>query len=165
MSRLNGARMKQATDLEQTVPQEVVEALRNALGERLIAIVLFGSRARGDHRSESDWDLLVIAEALPDRPFDRRLCLTSALPAGVRGTVSVLAKTPEEFEARLPSIYLDIALDGKILYDLRGYAAERLARLRQVIGQAGLYRERTPAGDMWQWLNPPTGPWSVEWGS
>ncbi|WP_322487498.1 nucleotidyltransferase domain-containing protein [Chloroflexus sp.] len=43
----------------------VVAAFQQQLGHNLIGIVLFGSRARGDARPESDWDLLLIAEHLP----------------------------------------------------------------------------------------------------
>jgi len=39
----------------------VVSALREGLGDDLVALVLFGSRARGDHYPQSDWDLLLIA--------------------------------------------------------------------------------------------------------
>lgn len=152
-------------DPEHEVPERFVRALQATLHERLVAVVLFGSRARGDYRHESDWDLLVIAEELPKDPFERRFQLMRGLPAGLRGAASMLAKTPREFEAHLPSIYLDIALDGSVLFDPAGYAGQRLARLREIIERVGLYRERTPAGDMWQWRDPPTGWWSVEWDS
>src|SRR5579875_1660192 len=107
--------MTHAPLVEHELPRQVVEALRAGLGERLVAVVLFGSRARGDHRPTSDWDLLVIT------------------------------------------------LDGQILYDPTGYAAQRLAQLRRLIEQAGLYRERTPAGDVWRWQAPPRGPWVMSW--
>ena len=97
------------------------------LGDRVERILLFGSRARGDHRPESDWDLLVIAQGLPERPFDRHLYVAGLLPLEWGAEISIMARSPQEFEAHLPSLYLDIALDGKILYDPRGYAAERLA--------------------------------------
>jgi|SRR5581483_11138572 predicted nucleotidyltransferase len=154
--------MIQATDLEQAVPQKVVEALRRGLGERLVAVVLFGSRARGDHRPESDWDLLVIAEGLPERPFHRQQLL-NRLVSACRAPVSVIARTRQEFESHLPSLYLDIALDGRILYDPTGYAAQRLAHLRRLIEEAGLYRQRTAAGDVWNWRKPPRGPWVMTW--
>ncbi len=80
------------------------------------------------------------------------------LPSDIPAAIAVLAKTPEEFEACLPSLYLDIALDGQILYDPSGYATDRLATLRRLIEEAGLYRERTEAGDMWEWEREPTGP-------
>jgi len=144
-------------------PALVVPALRNALGDRLRSVVLFGSRARGDHHAESDWDLLVISELLPTRPLERYREVKSALPPGTRGATAVLATTPEEFEGHLSEIYLDIALDGQILYDRAGYAAGRFAELRRIMDQSGLYRERTPAGDIWQWRVPPCHPWSIEW--
>jgi len=145
------------------LPALVVPALRNALGDRLRSVVLFGSRARGDHHPESDWDLLVIAELLPTRPLERYREVKSALPPGARGAVAVLATTAEEFEAHLPEIYLDIALDGQILLDRDGYAAGRFAELRRIMDKSGLYRERTPAGDVWKWRVPPREPWSIEW--
>ncbi len=60
--------------------QAVVIALREALSDDLIALVLFGSRARGDARPDSDWDLLLIAKNLPERPFARHLYLQKNCP-------------------------------------------------------------------------------------
>lgn len=37
-----------------------VAAVRRAYGDRLAGIYLFGSRARGDHRSDSDYDVAVV---------------------------------------------------------------------------------------------------------
>ena len=65
--------------------EPVVSALRQALAPNLRAIVLFGSRARGDHQPESDWDLLVIADRLPERTFPRYLYLKRLLPDAWRG--------------------------------------------------------------------------------
>jgi uncharacterized protein len=149
--------------LDHEVPKSAVEALRKALGERLVAVVLFGSRARGEARADSDWDLLVLAERLPQNTFDRQLFFGRLLPSDIPGAITVVAKTPKEFEAHLPSLYLDIALDGQILYDPNGYAADRLAALRHLIQEAGLYRKRAEAGDTWEWEREPTGPWAVEW--
>jgi uncharacterized protein len=43
---------------------EAVNRLIDGLHPR--AIILFGSRARGNHRAESDYDLLVVSERLLD---------------------------------------------------------------------------------------------------
>ena len=152
-----------ATD--RTVVMEASSALRQALGDRLIAVVLFGSRAREEATESSDWDLLVIAEELPDKPLDRHLLLRRWLPATSGDRVSLQAKTPTEFEARVPSLYLDIALDGQVLYDPQGYATARLAQLRRLMQRHGLYRERRPAGDLWRWRRPPPRPWRLTWES
>lgn len=148
---------------EKQILEQSVEALRKALGNRLVAVVLFGSRAREDARPDSDWDLLVIAKGLIEDPPERGRFLRQVLPSGCRGAIALLARTPEEFEGHLASLYLDIALDGRIVHDPTGYVAERLATLRRLIKKAGLYRERTRAGDVWRWKEPPHGDWIMSW--
>jgi hypothetical protein len=58
-----------------------------------------------------------VARNLPERFLSRYRFLKRSLPPSWRGRLSLLAKTPEEFEAAAPPLYLDIACDGKILYD------------------------------------------------
>jgi uncharacterized protein len=41
--------------------------LKEMYGDRLDRAVLFGSRARGDARSDSDYDIAVFLKSLPDR--------------------------------------------------------------------------------------------------
>jgi hypothetical protein len=77
--------------------------------------------------------------------------------------VSLLAKTPEEFMAGLPDLYLDIALDGVILYDTGDYMTERLESLRALIRRKGLRREREGRDLIWRWEHPPGPDWSLEW--
>lgn len=144
---------------------KAVTAFQAGLGERLLAVVLFGSRARGEALAGSDWDLLVIAKRLPAKLFRRHLFLKRLLPPECRGDVSLMARTPKEFEAHIPSIYLDIALDGRILYDPTGYASARLGGLNRQIKEVGLYRERVQAGDVWRWSKGKPGPWPLSWGS
>jgi len=139
------------------------EALKRGLGNRLIAVVLFGSRARGEAREDSDWDLLVLAQDLPPRLFQRHRTLKQMLPASERGRISLLAKTTQEFEASLPALYLDIALDGIILYDSDSYMANKLEKLRALIGEKGLHRERAGRDLVWRWQEFPGFGWAVEW--
>lgn len=102
------------------VTNEVVSKLDERLEGDLVAAVLFGSRARGEACEGSDWDILVIARRLPERTLERAIRLKRMLPTDYRGEVSLLAKTPEEFISNLPDLYLDIALDGIVLYDADG---------------------------------------------
>ena len=41
---------------------DYIAAVRQRYGDRLVDIVAFGSRARGDHHAESDLDLAIILE-------------------------------------------------------------------------------------------------------
>lgn len=141
----------------------VVRALQESLGDDLVAVALFGSRARGEAGPESDWDLLLIAHHLPEKPFRRHLHLKALLPEAWRARVSPLAKTPAEFEARLPSVYLDITLDGRLLYDPRGYLQERLTLLRGLMERLGLQRVRENGDLVWRWRGTPPREWSLQW--
>ena len=149
--------------LHQDLLNQAITALREALGDSLIAVVLYGSRAKGEAHDQSDWDLLLIAENLPEKPLARHFFLKRALPADCRGAISLLAKTPAEFEARVSPLYLDIALDGEILYDSRGYAATRLEKLKNFIAKSGLYRFRSKDGEMWKFTRHTSQPWSLSW--
>lgn len=142
---------------------QVVRALREGLGGRLVSVVLFGSRARGDEGEDSDWDLLVIAEGLPEGSMSRRKFIRGLLPPKWRHRVSVIAKTPEEFESSLPPLYLDIALDGIIIYDPRDYASKKLSYIRDRIEELGLRRRRLGKGWVWLWRSPPGTDWEIEW--
>jgi predicted nucleotidyltransferase len=42
-------------------------ALDEIYGDRLARVVLFGSRARGDARPDSDYDVAIFLKSLPDR--------------------------------------------------------------------------------------------------
>jgi predicted nucleotidyltransferase len=141
----------------------VIAALRQTLNDNLVAIVLFGSQARGEADEFSDWDLLVIARDLPEKPFQRHLYLKKLLPDLWRGQVAILAKTPKEFEAYLPSLYLDIAVDGNILFDTDSYMANRLDRLQRLIQTGGLRREQSDNDLIWRWQESPGLDWSLEW--
>ena len=53
--------MKVRQPVEDPVLQTFVELLQSKLGPRLREVWLFGSRARGDHDEQSDYDVLVVA--------------------------------------------------------------------------------------------------------
>lgn len=141
----------------------VVAALKQRLADNLVAVVLFGSRARGEADAASDWDLFVVVHHLPENAFQRHLYLKKMLPDMWRGQVAIVAKTPQEFEAYLSSLFLDIALDGIILHDSDGYMADRLARLRRLIQAEGLRREQIKDDLIWRWQKFPGFDWSLEW--
>lgn len=50
----------------------IADALRETFGRRLTSALLFGSRARGDHRPDSDYDIAVFLEDF-DREQDRAM--------------------------------------------------------------------------------------------
>jgi len=83
-------------------------------------IVLFGSRARGDAREDSDVDLLVIKDS--DQPRHVRVMPLYRALRGLGVPKDILWVTPEEVE-----IYRDVVnhvvarglREGRVLYDKR----------------------------------------------
>jgi predicted nucleotidyltransferase len=81
-------------------------------------IILFGSRARGDARPNSDFDLLVIKES--NEPGYRRDAPLYHALAGLNVEVDVLVYTPEEVAdwAQVPQAFVTTATrEGKIVYE------------------------------------------------
>lgn len=142
----------------------VVTALHQALGDNLIAVVLFGSRSRGDARPDSDWDLLLLAEGLPGSPWHRQQQIVSLLPRPWRHQVNVVIHTPAEWFSRVTPLALDIALDGVVIYDDGLHAiSTRLAMLRQKVAQLGLERQAIDSEWIWLWRNKAQLQWELEW--
>lgn len=141
----------------------LVKSLEHGLSEQLWGLVLFGSVARGEAKESSDLDLLLVADGLPEKFMARMRYLRRLLPGELRGAVSFIARTRAEFETGFPSYYLDLALDGVILYDRENYMQQKLTRIRELIQAAGLQRRRTDYGFSWEWQKPPKGPWRIDW--
>jgi predicted nucleotidyltransferase len=63
---------------------EVTQRVRHHYGARLVSLVVFGSIGRGTARPDSDVDLLIVAENLPDGRMarvERRGAQRAAAPA------------------------------------------------------------------------------------
>ena len=89
---------------------EAAERLRASYRERVRGIKLVGSRARGDARRDSDWDLLVFLDACD---FDVDLPKVRAIAEALEGryglgSVSISPLDREKFlgiEAKYPGIH------------------------------------------------------------
>ena len=84
-------------------------------------VILFGSRARGDSRPNSDFDVLVIKESTEPR-FRRSIPLYAAL-ADLPAEVEVLVYTPEEVQewSAVPQAFVTTAVrEGTTIYERRG---------------------------------------------
>lgn len=95
---------------------QIVRNIVNAMAPR--RIVLFGSRARGDHRADSDVDLLIEMET-DLRPLERmrrvyEACRDRTLP------LDVVVYTPAEFAVQRTyrnSLAREVEREGRVLYE------------------------------------------------
>lgn len=97
---------------------EIVTRIRKASRPR--RIILFGSRARGEARPGSDYDILIIQESEEPR-YRRAIPLYSAL-ADVPAEVEVCVYTPHEVWewSAVPQAFVTTAVrEGRLLYESR----------------------------------------------
>ena len=81
-------------------------------------IVLFGSRARGDARTDSDYDLLLVEPSV--LPRHKRAARYRRALTGLAGTKDILAWTPEEVAQwrDVPNAFVTAAVqEGVVLYE------------------------------------------------
>lgn len=102
-------------DSEQLL-RELVSRIRRAA--RPEKIVLFGSRARGEAREDSDFDLLLIKPS--GRPRHERSRPIYAAVADIPAEVEVVVYTPQEVREweNVPQAFVTTALrEGEVLYE------------------------------------------------
>ncbi len=155
--------MRTNDSMDTDFAHRIIKEYKNYLGDKLIAIVLFGSRARGDYKGESDFDILIITSNLPVRYLARMTYIREPL-IDFNEKVSIIAKTPEEFDSFFPSLYLDIALDGKLLLDKDGYMEGRLKKIKEIIKASALKRVEKEGEFIWKWNSPKKPGWELDWG-
>ncbi len=94
---------------------EATRRIRSVTNAKLI--VLFGSRARGDFRPDSDLDILVVAES--SLPRWRRAAPIRRALAGLFPAKDIVVYTPAEVEEwqNVPNAFITTILrEGRVLY-------------------------------------------------
>ncbi len=103
---------------------------------KVYAIILFGSRARGDWLPHSDYDLLVVANF--KKPFlDRIYELSGLTESYVEFHPYTLSEVKELLKKGVPSI-VDALEEGLILYEEEGF--EEVKELFKEMKKKGLRR-------------------------
>ena len=143
--------------------KKIVDCYLDFLGEDLVSIVLFGSHARGEAKSTSDYDLFIVAARLPARPFKRVLFIRSPLIGQFEEKLCIVAKTPEEVLENFPPFFLDLGMDGIILFDKNDFFRNLQKKIREIIREAGLQRKKSGRELYWEWKIPPRKTWELTW--
>ena len=85
--------------MDKRAAPESIEELTHALGKlpvRIERAILFGSRARGDHFKDSDWDVILVSDDFEGVFFPKRI--SRLLLAISVSSVEMFCYTPDEFE-------------------------------------------------------------------
>ncbi len=106
---------------EQAAIDDLVKSIRNIYGERLISVMLMGSRSRGDHRKDSDWDFLVFLDECDyDIEVPKMKALAEKLPKKYDTTEYSISPLSEEqflgLDKKYPGITDNFRRDAVVLW-------------------------------------------------
>lgn len=125
---------------------EASRRLVNALGNRIVAVALFGSLARGEASDRSDVDFFVVVRGFNDE--DRRFKMYHYLHGALKRDVTVVDIDEDKLfkeDLTISPLLLNIAFDSVILYDPSGRLSELFKRIREA-AEGSLERYRTRDG-------------------
>jgi predicted nucleotidyltransferase len=139
---------------------ELPQACRQVYGQRLRALAVFGSVARGTPRPDSDIDLLLVVDDLPAgrrvrmdefETVDRLLdpLVSAAQAQGVYTTLSPVLKTPQELD-RGSLLDLDMIDEARILLDPDQVLHRHLQALSARLATLGARKVERGGGYYWE---------------
>ncbi len=101
-------------DDTRTLLTEYRAALESLYGDRLVKLVLFGSRARGDARPDSDIDVLIVLTGPLDHwaEIQRTSALTSKLSIEHETFLSRLFATPEDMDGERTPFFREVRVES-----------------------------------------------------
>ncbi len=126
----------------------IVTSIQQAFGSEVEAILVFGSAVRGELKAGSDLDLLVVvSSSLPvDRSLYRRWDKLVEPVLGHRYSPQ-FSHLPNSESAS--SLWLEVALEGKILYDKNDSVHRVLALIRKKIASGQFTRKESHGHPYW----------------
>lgn len=100
---------------------ELTDMLRDVYGDRLKAVILYGSAARGTATDESDVDIMVLVDGAAQemRAFEDRLSdVSTDISLKYVKTFSIIDVSYSEFTAwmKISPFYRNVSEEGVILY-------------------------------------------------
>ncbi len=86
------------TDEEKKILLDLASRIRAFLSDRLVRIVLFGSKARGDFQNDSDIDVAIIVKDLDRKLKDEIYTIVAKVEYGYLRPIASIAFSEEHFD-------------------------------------------------------------------
>lgn len=130
------------------IKEEIVSAIKNAVGDNLDSVVLYGSRARGDSCPFSDWDIMVFLHN-PPAGIDRYKILWKELEAVERTFDSEINPVVFDLDKLEFVDFLLNLVDGKMLLDKSGVVSAMKERIEENMSAGKIVRNEDGTFDYW----------------
>jgi predicted nucleotidyltransferase len=103
------------------ITNEITQAAKTVLGDKLHKVILYGSYARGDFHEYSDIDIMVLADVENEetRLYDKKIDeLTGWLDLEYNVLIESFVKSKQQFDKYLPVLpyFQNVINDGVELY-------------------------------------------------
>ena len=137
---------------------EAVNKLTRKYKNKIVAVGLFGSRARGEETPKSDYDFIVIVKNW-EKSLDRRFKIYHTLFQVIKKDITLIdvnydeAKALLNGELTLTSTMLNILYDCKIIYDPQGILNRLVLETRGLVKKLGLKRYRVGRSYGWDFVH------------
>lgn len=100
--------------------KNIIGLIRSSVGDIDTAadVILYGSRARGDERTDSDWDLLILTDyptGLETENIFRNKLYDLELETGESFSVFAYSKTEWHTRQKITPFYQNVTLEGILL--------------------------------------------------
>ena len=131
--------------LANNITESIIQRAGREYEKQFIGLLLFGSQARGDQHDTSDTDLLLVVS--DNLRIERSLYRDwdHVLPEGISLHIGHLPKSP----ADAGSLWLECALDARILFDPTGAIKNTISVVRDFITSGAMVRRVTHGQGYW----------------
>jgi len=99
------------------IVEEFKEELDGLYGEKLSAVILYGSQARGDPDEDSDIDVLVVikGKVIPGREIDRMIEIITDINLKYNTLLSVYPISEEDYRTVNSPLLMNVRKEGVIV--------------------------------------------------
>lgn len=128
--------------------EKAVQKLISNFKEKLVAVVLFGSFARNETKEKSDFDFFIVVRNM-QKSYNRRFKIYDVLYKVLKRDITIIDVDEKEIfktDLEVTPLLLNIAYDGKILYDPEKKLTRLFEQIKSLIKELKIEKYKTPNG-------------------
>lgn len=152
--------MKTFTKTHRDYIEKLIERIKEYYGDNLISVVIFGSYAKGQNKTNSDLDILIVLKRC-EKSRQKRLhefvegiemplepLAIKLLDEGIYMDITPIILTKDEAEYFNP-LYLDMVEHKIIIFDKDNFIRSILKKVKELMKSWNSYKEYVNGHEVW----------------